>query len=219
MGRRDMKPIERVRALLAEGRLVRMRELQGAGVTRMAVRRLVEAGELVQAGHGVYRAAEAPLDDKQGLAEAVIRVPDGVVCLHTAANVQGLSVNPIYEVFLAVPAAKRPPNVQGVRIVQWSRTEMFEVGIETRRICGVDVRITDPSRTVADLFRALSTRMPVTEEDALDAYKRYLDRGFLPERIAAAARDTGTSNRLLSSMLMSAQSGLGLDADRRTTKP
>lgn len=217
--RNDMKPMDRIGGLLTDGRLARVRELERAGVSRKAVRRLVEAGELVQVGHGVYRAAAAPLEDKQSLAEAVIRIPEGVVCLHTAANLHGLSVNPIFEVFLAIPVAKRPPSMQGVRTVQWSRPEMFEIGVETRRICGVDVRVTDAARTVADMFRALSTPMPVTEADALDAWKRYLDRGLQPERIAEAARDTGTRNRLLSAMIKSAQSGLGMDSDRTEPSP
>lgn len=133
---------------------MRLSELVRAGITAATVSRMVEKGQVLQLGRGLYQLPDAPLDANHSLAEAAKRVPKGVICLVSALAFHELTDTVPGRVWVAIgskewrPAAKRPP----LQIVRFSN-KLLRSGVDKHLIEGVRVSITNPGKTVVDLFR------------------------------------------------------------------
>ncbi len=171
-----MKQLEVLGGLLDDGSVWRMRALAERGITAATVRRAVAAGLVQQVSRGIYRSASVARVPHQDLAELMARVPGGLVCLHTAANLHGLGDVPAARAWVALPVGRRVPSVEWppAKFVRWSRPTLFSVGVERRVIAGVPVDLTNPARTVVDML----ARMDLVGEDRAYACLRdYVSSG------------------------------------------
>jgi hypothetical protein len=64
--------------------VVRLRELEQAGISKAAVLRACESGELDRIGRGLYALPGREVTESEALVQVAKRVPAGVVCLLTA---------------------------------------------------------------------------------------------------------------------------------------
>ncbi len=145
---------DRALRLIEEKGLTRPRDLQGHGITRAHLSRLVDQGLILRQARGVYVAARHALTAEHTLAQVAKRVPDAVFCLLTALRFHGLTTQSPSEVWIALPEKARRPRLEypRLRVARFSGAALTE-GIEQRRIEGVTLRITSPSKTVADCFK------------------------------------------------------------------
>ena len=123
------------------------------------------------------------------LAEVAKRVPHGVVCLLSALQAHGMTTEVPHAVWLQIDRRARAPKVTYPKLeVVRASGAALEHGIETRKIDGVEVRLTTPAKTVADCFRY---RRHVGLEVALAALRDYLRkrRGGIDALVAAARAD------------------------------
>lgn len=163
-------------ALLAMGRqgVVRPRDLERHGVSRVHLSRLAARGLVRRLGRGLYAAPDVELTEHHSLAEAAKRVPKGVVCLLSALRFHGLTTQNPFEVWMAIdhkawrPATADPP----LRLVHMSGPSAA-AGVETHTIEGVPVRIFSAAKTVADCFRY---RNKIGLDVALEALRDYRRR-------------------------------------------
>jgi predicted transcriptional regulator of viral defense system len=134
--------------------MLRLRDFALEGIGRQTLERLVEERAVVRRARGLYQLASAELETSHTLAEAALLVPKGAVCLISALQFHGLTLQMPSAVWMAVertgwrPKFDYPP----IRFVRWT-ARAFDEGIETHSIEGVSVRITNPARTVVDCFR------------------------------------------------------------------
>jgi predicted transcriptional regulator of viral defense system len=178
---------ERLEALLADGTMWRMRDLESLGITGAAVRRAVKAGAIAEVSRGVYRKLGAEHVHGEYLAQLCARVSNAVVCLFSAAEFHGLGNVSPRSIWIAIPNTQTPPKTDWppYRVVRWRSHAALATGVETHRICGIDVRITNASRTVVDMLRMSST---VGEDRALDCLSAYpRDPQSLAELVAIAS--------------------------------
>jgi len=164
---------------------MRTRDLEEAGVPRIVLSRMAASGKIVRMGRGVYRSADGAYDPREVWAAIAKRVPEAVICLHSAASFHGMTQDSAWRLCLAIPhesgLSPRIPEIT-TEVVRWRSRLSFDLGVETHRIGGIDVRLTSPSRTLVDLFRT-STLNPSCRESAerttpetfLDALFRYFD--------------------------------------------
>ena len=89
--------------------VLRPRDLQFVGVPRVYLKQLVERGELLKTGRGLYVVAGATLTENHSLAEAAKLSPKGVICLLSALRFHGLTTENPAEVWIAIPRGARPP--------------------------------------------------------------------------------------------------------------
>lgn len=168
---------------------VRARDLDLAQIPRTYLRRLCDRGLLEQVDRGLYRLANAPVTALHSLAEVAKRVPHGVVCLLSALQAHGMTTEVPHAVWLQIDRRARAPKMTypKLEVVRASGTALVH-GIETRKIDGVEVRLTTPAKTVADCFRY---RRHVGLEVALAALRDYLRkrRGGIDALVAAARAD------------------------------
>ena len=137
-----MTQLERLLELLSDEGIWRMTSLSEAGVSTRTVRHAVLAGVVERVSRGVYRRSGVQHVAGIHLAEALVRVPQGVICLHSAAAEHGLGDETSTRTWVAIPHAATPSVVEWppIRYVRWRGTLPFEVGVDTTTISGVEVR-------------------------------------------------------------------------------
>lgn len=165
------QPSLRALQLLQRDGFARTRDLEEAGVSRTAIRRLCDRGEIVRVARGLYRLPGAPQTERQDLAEAASRVPEGVICLLSALRFHGLTTQNPFEVWIAIdrkawrPRVAHPP----LRLFYLSGPALKE-GVEEHEISGVTVRVFSAAKTVADCFKF---RNKIGIDVAVEALREY----------------------------------------------
>lgn len=134
--------------------VLRPRDLRSVGVPRVYLKQLVESGELLKTGRGLYVAVGTDLTENHSLAEAAKLSPKGVICLLSALRFHGLTTENPAAVWIAIPRGARPPKsgAPALRPVRFSG-QMMTAGIERHDIQGVSVPVYCVAKTVADCFR------------------------------------------------------------------
>jgi len=147
---------QRLRALdLLKARgMLRLKDFVAAGIGPETLARLVREQAVVRPARGLYQLPDADVDAAHSLAEAAVRVPKGVVCLVSALQYQGLTLQMPSVVWMAIDRAAWRPKIDHppIRFVRFSGSALTE-GVERHRIENIDVPITDPARTIVDCFR------------------------------------------------------------------
>ena len=119
------------------------------------------------------------------------------------------------EVWIALPHEVTTPRVEWppIHYVRFRNDLAFSIGVEVRVISGVEVRITDPARTVVDMLRMSAT---VGEAAALGCLREYHRQRHSAERVRQIADELGWSKRiepvLKVSSAMIGRSGVGAEA-------
>ena len=172
--------------------LIRSRDLEVGGTTRVALRRLVQQGALLRLGRGIYARPDFSPTEHHGLAVTSAQVPSVVVCLLSALQFHGLTTQAPFEVWLAVGVKARRPTLAGsaVRIVRFGPRALTE-GVDVHQIEGVPVRITSAARTVADCFKY---RNKIGLDVALEALKEYRRARRAMDDLVRAARIVRVAN-------------------------
>lgn len=134
--------------------VLRPRDLKSVNVPRVYLKQLVERGELLKTGRGLYVAAGTNLTENHSLAEAAKLSPKGVICLLSALRFHGLTTENPTAVWIAIPRGARPPKsgAPALHPVRFSG-QMMTAGIERHDIQGVSVPVYCVAKTVADCFR------------------------------------------------------------------
>ena len=134
--------------------VLRGRELARQGISRQRVQRLMERGELVRIGRGLYSLPDAPMTENHTLAQVCARVPQGVICLVSALQFHQLTTQNPWQVWLLIERQARAPHLDypPLRVLR-AGGEAFTAGIEAHVIEGVPVRVTCVAKTVVDCFK------------------------------------------------------------------
>ncbi|SRR6266404_2358765 len=164
-------PTKKLLDLVRKAGVLRTRELENHGISRVYLKRLVDSGQLERIGRGLYTLVDADLGEKASLAQASKRVPHGVICLLSALRLHGLTTQNPFEVWIAVDQNARRPAVSypPLRIIHLSG-KAFTSGIEDHRVEGINVRVYCAAKTVADCFKF---RNKIGTDVALEALRDY----------------------------------------------
>ena len=170
----------RIIRLLSDGRIMRARDLRrDAACDGTAIARLVEDGSIHRYGGGYRMSNPSAVLPDEMLASVALRFPRGVLALMGAARHWGLTDIPSGSADPTVYVSRGTPfsNTIGVRVVRKSDPATLEIGVSTVPVFpGRDARVTDPSRTVADLFACGGNTV---------------ERGAAQEALAILMRDRG----------------------------
>lgn len=165
---------QRAKRLLTDRGMVRLRDFIAAGIAEETLARLVRQGEVVRAARGLYQHADLEPDVAHTMAEAAKIVPNGVVCLVSALQFHGLTVQTPSRVWIAIrrsswtSTATWPP----MRFVYFGESA-FGTAIETHKVKRVPVRVYGVAKTVVDCFRY---RNKIGIDIALEALREALGK-------------------------------------------
>jgi len=184
--------------LLRKQGMVRLSEFVAAGVTAATISRMEKRGEVVRLGRGLYQLPDTAVDANHELALAVKMVPSGVICLVSALAFHELTDTIPARVWIAIGPKDRKPTVlrPALQVVRFSAETIHE-GVERHIIDGVNVPITNPAKTVVDLFRYRARAGRRYQKSpglnpALEGLKEVLrQRKATPSEIAKAAEAAG----------------------------
>jgi predicted transcriptional regulator of viral defense system len=167
--------------------VLRSRDFEAEGVTRVTLARLVEQGVLERHGRGLYGLATGTTEHRT-VVEATVRVPKGIVCLLSALQFHQLSTQSPHEVWIAIAMKARKPAVDWppLRVVRFSGAALTH-GVEKHVLEGVEVKITSAAKTVADCFKYRNKIGLDVALEALAEYRR--KRGSVDALMKAAAVD------------------------------
>ena len=185
---------ETVLKLLEGGRLVRASEIRNLKIPTIVLTRMVESGELECVERGVYRTPDLGGDETAlRIAEIASRYPKALFCLISAARFHRLTDDMFSDWSLAIPTLSELEIIPGVRLHRWMKEKTYETGVDTIQVAGVDIRITNPARTVADMIRK---RNGQATEHAVGAYAAFLAAGGEPEEVSEQARALGFASEV-----------------------
>ena len=147
---------QRTRALdlLAIRGMLRLKDFRTAGIAAETLARLVREEVIVRPARGLYQLADAPADAAHALAEAAVLVPKGVICLTSALQYHGLTLQMPSAIWMAIERTTWRPKIHypRIRFVRFTGAALIE-GVSWHRVENVEVPITDPTRTIVDCFR------------------------------------------------------------------
>ncbi|WP_315921904.1 type IV toxin-antitoxin system AbiEi family antitoxin domain-containing protein [Mesorhizobium sp. SP-1A] len=204
-----------LQALSEAGRPMTGVELTAKGVSRMALKRLVEAGVLERVARGIFKAVESntpmPEDPRAVWAWASIRNPSIVFCLESAAAFHHLTQGMAPKLNIAIHVRSKAATTELTSGVDadyfyWN-DDFLAVGVDTVKIEGVDVRITSPERTVVDMFRyssmapaSIRTERMIESEAFHDCLMRFFEKQSDPaegmKKLRKVAKPLGLWDRM-----------------------
>lgn len=153
---------------------VRTKEALRLGIHPRTLYAMRDAGVLEQLSRGVYRLADLPPLGNPDLVTVAKRVPRGVVCLISALAFHEITTQIPKEVHIALAKGAQRPRVVYPPIRPFHITaRSFAAGIEVHRLDGVDVRIYDVEKTIADCFKF---RNRIGMDTVLEALRLYRER-------------------------------------------
>lgn len=179
---------DRIIGLLERQNVARLSDILATGATATAVSRLEQEGTIVRLARGLYQLSQAPLDAHQPLIEAARLVPRGVICLVSALAYHELTDQIPRSVWLAIGAKDWRPRISypPIRFVRFS-SEALSHQVDVHMIEGTEVRVTNPARTIVDLFRY---RAKVGPNIAIEGLKEALrTRKVTPAQIHGIASE------------------------------
>jgi len=129
--------------------ILRARDLDGTGVSRAWLERLVEFRSLVKVGRGLYA---LPGHRFSPMAIAAAHAPEATLCLLSALHLHGLLREPPSHSWFAIHRNARLPTIDGACFVRSTGPALL-LGVEPWRVEGVPVRVTSVAKTLVDCFR------------------------------------------------------------------
>jgi predicted transcriptional regulator of viral defense system len=150
--------LERLLRHVRQHGVVRTRDIESLGVPRVALQRAVDRGQVVRRTRGVYVAPDHATTRHTDIAAVVARVPKAIVCLVSALEYHGLTMQVPHAVWIMIHKSSHRPIIStpAVRIVRASGLSLT-AGVQKHTIEGVEVQMTSPVKTVADCFRYRDT--------------------------------------------------------------
>lgn len=134
--------------------LLRPRDVEACGFSRMVLSTLARQGKLTRLCRGLYALPDRPMSEHVTLAAVAGKHPNVVVCLLSALQFHGLTTQSPFEVWVAIPNKARAHKMDypPLRIVRFSGEALIE-GVEEHRVDGVTVQVTSVAKTVANCFK------------------------------------------------------------------
>jgi antitoxin (DNA-binding transcriptional repressor) of toxin-antitoxin stability system len=183
-----MRPGRIAESVRSAGGTISSAELVAAGARWEDVYGMRDSGALVEVSRGIYRLADAPATAHLDLLAVCSRVPDGMICLNSAASYWDLSDEMPAAVHVAVARGRHRPHIAYPPTqVHVFAAATFQLGRERQTIeSGERIVVSSRERTVVDLVRL---RSRVGRDLALAALRRYLTSGDArPGDLLALAR-------------------------------
>ena len=140
--------------LARKRQVIRSKDLNGHGIPRNYLPRLVRRGLLQRVGWGLYSSVNSQATEHLSLLEATHKVPKGVICLLSALSFHGFTTQSPSEVWMAIDVKAWAPTISSapIRIVRFSG-EALHFGRKEYAVQGGKLNVYTPAKTVADCFK------------------------------------------------------------------
>ena len=155
--------------LAQEKGILRPRDLESSGIARIYLTRLIKKGLLIKLGPGLYSTTNNEPTNEHTIAQVCKRIPEGVICLLSALQFHEITTQQANKVWIAIDMKSRHPQISTlpVKVLRFSKSALTD-GIEEHSIEGIQVKVYNIAKTVADCFKY---RNKIGLEVALEALR------------------------------------------------
>lgn len=130
-----------------------------------------DSGLLKRLSRGLYRLAELSPFSNPDLTIVALKIPEGVICLISALAFHELTTEIPRSVDVAVQKGSQRPRLEHPPLrVFWFSGLAWSGGVETHTIDEIPIRIYNPAKSVADIFKF---RRKLGLDVALESLKQY----------------------------------------------
>ena len=150
--------IDRLLRHLQRHGVVRSRDLEALGISRVALQRAVDRGHIIRRARGVYSTPDHATTRHTDIATIAARSPQAIICLVSALEYHGLTTQVPHAIWILIHKSAHHPTITSpaIRVFRASGPALTE-GVERHKIEGVTTQMTNPAKTVADCFRYRNT--------------------------------------------------------------
>lgn len=144
------------------------------GVPKHILYEMVKNGELIREAQGIYRLSDSDPLGNPDLVNISLRVPRAVFCLISALYFHELTTQIPHSIYFALPRDVKTPKIDypPTNVFHFS-TQSYHAGIVEHELDGVNVKIYEREKTIADCFKF---RQKIGMDVALEALKDYLNQ-------------------------------------------
>lgn len=143
-----------------------------AGLRSTLLSQWVKEDKIERIQVGVYRSKDAELVEKETLIELSLRIPRGVICLHSALEFHNLSTVVPSAVQIAIPNHSRAPKIDYPPVDYFYYSDaQYSYGIETHEFSGRKIKVHSKEKALVDSFYQ---RKKLGVDVFLEALKDYL---------------------------------------------
>lgn len=154
--------------------ILRTAQALKAGIHPGTLYAMRDSGVLEVISRGVFRLSDSPPLGNPDLVTVATRISNGVICLISALAFYELTTQIPHEVHVALPRGAEEPRLDYPPIKTYRFTgEAFTAGVEALDLDGVNIRIYNPEKTLADCFKF---RNKVGLDTVIEAIRFYRDR-------------------------------------------
>jgi len=162
----------------SSGGVLTARELTAEGVSRYAIKRLLNSGDIEKIKRGIYKLHTS---DASEFAEVIKIVPKGIICLYSSALIHELSTFIPSEYYLAIPKKSkvRLPEYPPIHLHYWEGNQ-YDIGVKEMTKDGTSIALYDAEKTVCDFIKFRhKTGLDITKEvlrNYLNSSERNIDK-------------------------------------------
>jgi len=151
---RHVTHTQRILDLLGQKGMLRASDLDGTGVPRVVLTRMMANGQLQKTGRGIYRLPDCQSSEHESLVTIASKVPQAVFCLLTALQFHELTTQLPRQVWIAMPRGSHTPRIDypPLKMIQFAG-DAYSEGIEIIERDQVKLRVYCVAKTVADCFK------------------------------------------------------------------
>ena len=156
-------------SLLQSQALLRPSDAVALGYSRMYLAQLLKQGLVRKISRGIYATPQRKESEFSSFAEIASKQPKALVCLVSALSFHGLTTQAPHEVWIAIGNKDRIPTMSypPLRVVRFGGETLTE-GVASHTMDGVEVKVTNVAKTIADCFKF---RNKIGLDIALEALK------------------------------------------------
>jgi len=164
------KIVEAVKLFQENDGVMRTSELLDAGIHRRTLYHMRDEGMVKAIQRGVYQLTESDPLSNPDLVIVAKKIPEARICLISALSIHEMTDEIPHMVHIALPRSSWQPELDypPLKVYRFSE-ETINSGLQTQTIDGIEIKIFNPAKTIADCFKF---RNQIGLDVAIEALKR-----------------------------------------------
>lgn len=155
--------------------VMRTSEVLDAGIHERTLYHMRDEGMVTAIQRGVYQLAESEPLSNPDLVIIAKKIPEARICLISALSIHEMTDEIPHKVHIALPRSSWQPEFDypPLKVYRFSE-ETINSGLQTQTIDGIEVKVFNPAKTIADCFKF---RNQIGLDVAIEAMKQGINDG------------------------------------------
>ena len=166
---------EAIRQFKKHAGVMRTSETQEVGIHNRTLYHMLAKGHVTKLERGLYKLSGSAMLSNPDWAIVAKKVPKATICLISALDFHDMTTEIPHQVHIALPRTSRNPTLDHppIKVYRFSGESLTE-GAETHDVDGVEVKVYNPAKTIADCFKF---RNKIGLDIAIEALKKGIEEG------------------------------------------